>query len=234
MKILVTGGAGHIRSHTCVELLNEGYEVVVLDNLCNSSEKSLKRVRNITGKFLNFSPYDLRNKTDTATIFEKHRIEDFPVSTTNLYGRTKLMIEEILKDLYFSDNAWNIAVLRYFNPVGAYESGKIGEDPNGIPKNLMPYIPEVAIGSLPVLNVSGDDYDAPDGTGVRDYIHVVDLVPDHIRTLPKLFSKPGVVTYNLGTGQGYSVLERIRAFEMASGRSVPYQITERKSGDIVA
>ena len=297
MKILVTGGAGYIGSHTCVELLNEGYDVVVLDNLSNSSEASLTRVQDITGKSLVFYKADLLNKADIQAVFKAHRIEavihfaglkavgesvmmplnyfhnnitgtlnllevmttfkvnnivfsssatvygdpaslpikeHFPLSATNPYGRTKLMIEEILQDLYRSDNTWNIALLRYFNPVGAHKSGKIGEDPFGIPNNLVPYISQVAIGSLSELSVFGDDYDTPDGTGVRDYIHVVDLALGHIKTLPKLLTRPGVVIYNLGTGQGYSVLEMIKGFETHSQKKIPYKITDRRPGDISA
>ncbi len=297
MKILVTGGAGYIGSHTCVELLNENYEVVVIDNLCNSSEESLNRVKKITGKDLVFYKTDLLDKDGLIPIFRDHEVdavihfaglkavgesvdipltyfhnnitgtlnllevmaaanvknmvfsssatvygdpaslpikEDFPLSVTNPYGRTKLMIEEILKDLYVSDNEWNIALLRYFNPVGAHESGTIGEDPNGIPNNLMPYIAKVAIGALDRLSVFGNDYHTPDGTGVRDFIHVVDLAQGHIKTLPKLFTNPGVVTYNLGTGNGFSVLEMVRGFEKASGQKVSYQITARRPGDIAA
>ncbi len=297
MKILVTGGAGYIGSHTCVELLNDNYDVVVLDNLSNSSEESLNRVRRITGQSIDFYKTDLLDKKNIAAIFLDHKIdavihfaglkavgesvsiplkyfhnnitgtlnllsvmkdanvknivfsssatvygnpatlpikEDFPLSATNPYGRTKLMIEEILKDLYHSDKNWNIALLRYFNPVGAHSSGEIGEDPAGIPNNLMPYISGVAVGSLPEVNVFGNDYDTSDGTGVRDYIHVVDLALGHIRILPTLFAHPGMVIYNLGTGKGYSVLEMIKGFEAASGKKIPYKITERRPGDVAA
>jgi len=297
MKILVTGGAGYIGSHTCVELLNENHDVIVLDNLSNSSEESLNRVRHITGKPLDFYKADLLNKKQIQSVFSEHKIdavihfaglkavgesvsiplryfhnnvtgtlnllsvmeeynvknmvfsssatvygnpaslpikEGFPLSATNPYGRTKLMIEEILQDLYISDNAWNIALLRYFNPVGAHKSGQIGEDPFGIPNNLMPYISQVAAGVLPRLNVFGNDYNTPDGTGIRDYIHVVDLALGHIKTLPKLWAKPGLVIYNLGTGQGYSVLEMIKGLEAASGKKIPYKIVDRRPGDIDA
>lgn len=297
MKILVTGGAGYIGSHTCVELLNENFDVVVLDNLSNSCEEALTRVKQITGKPLEFYKTDLLDKSAVESIFKTHAIdavihfaglkavgesvsiplsyyhnnitgtlhlleamkkfevknlvfsssatvygdpaslpikEDFELSVTNPYGRTKLMIEEILKDLYTSDSSWNIALLRYFNPVGAHASGRIGEDPQGLPNNLMPYISKVAVGSLPHVNVFGDDYDTPDGTGVRDYIHVVDLAIGHIKTLPKLFTNPGIVIYNLGTGQGYSVLDMIHSFETASDRKIDYRITPRRPGDIAA
>ncbi|MBU1194153.1 MAG: UDP-glucose 4-epimerase GalE [Proteobacteria bacterium] len=297
MKILVTGGAGYIGSHTCIELLNANYDVIVLDNLCNSSKESLKRVQELTGKSVEFYETDLLNKTDIAHIFSEHKIdavihfaglkavgesvsiplkyfqnnitgtlnllevmndftvknivfsssatvygdpaslpitEDFPLSATNPYGRTKLMIEQILQDLYISDNTWNIALLRYFNPVGAHKSGRIGEDPFDIPNNLVPYITQVAVGSLKELQVFGNDYDTPDGTGVRDYIHVVDLALGHIKTLPKLFTHPGVVIYNLGTGKGYSVLDMVKGFEKASSRKIAYKIVNRRPGDIAA
>lgn len=295
MKILVTGGAGYIGSHTCIELLNNDYEVVVVDNLCNSSKESLKRVKKITGKELLFYQDDVLDESALVKIFTEQNIdavihfaglkavgesvekpleyyqtnltgtlvlfkvmrdfnvknfvfsssatvygdphtvpitEDFPLSATNPYGRSKLIIEEISRDLFVADNEWNIALLRYFNPVGAHKSGLIGEDPNGIPSNLMPYISQVAIGKREKLSVYGDDYKTPDGTGVRDYIHVVDLAIGHIKALEKLNSKPGLVIYNLGTGQGYSVLEMLNSMEKASGQTIPYQIVARRAGDI--
>ena len=295
MKVLVTGGAGYIGSHTCVELLAAGHDVVVVDNLSNSKETALARVREITGKPLAFVKADLRDRDALDALFRAHAFdavihfaglkavgesaeiplayydnnvtgtltlcramgdadlrtlvfsssatvygdpasvpirEDFPLSATNPYGRTKLFVEEILRDLQRADSRWQIALLRYFNPVGAHASGRIGEDPNGIPNNLMPFVAQVAIGKHPELNVFGDDYDTPDGTGVRDYIHVVDLARGHLAALDRLSAKPGVVTYNLGTGRGYSVLEMARAFEQASGRSVPYRVVARRPGDI--
>ncbi len=295
MKILVTGGAGYIGSHTCVELLNAGYEVVVVDNLSNSSEVALDRVREITGKSLNFYALDIRDAEGLTRVFAAHDVdavihfaglkavgesvqqalkyyqnnvqgtltlcdvmqqhgvlnlvfsssatvygdpasvpitEDFPLSATNPYGRSKLIVEEIMRDLYVSNNGWNIALLRYFNPAGAHHSGRIGEDPADIPNNLMPYISQVAVGRLQSLSVFGGDYPTPDGTGVRDYIHVVDLSLGHLKAVEKLQSKPGVVTYNLGTGRGYSVLEMVKAFEKATEKEVPYNIVERRPGDI--
>jgi len=297
MRILVTGGAGYIGSHTCVELLDAGYDVTVVDNLSNSKTAALERVEQITGKTLKFIKEDLCNKAGLDEVFaqnpvdavihfaglkavgesvsipidyyqnniggtlnlleimNRHNVknivfsssatvygdpaslpitEDFPLSATNPYGRSKLIIEEMLGDIFVSDSAWNIALLRYFNPVGAHVSGKIGEDPNGIPNNLMPYISQVAVGKLEKLSVFGNDYDTPDGTGVRDYIHVVDLAIGHIRALQKLLQKPGLVTYNLGTGQGYSVLEMVKAFAEASACDVPYQIVARRAGDVSA
>jgi len=297
MRILVTGGAGYIGSHTCLELLKAGYEVIVVDNLVNSKEESLKRVQELVGKSLRFHKVDLldrkaldavvesssidavihfaglkaigesvtmplryyhNNVTGTLVLCEvmkKHNIrdlvfsssaavygdphkvpitEDFPLSPTNPYGRAKLMIEEILRDLHRADGAWNIALLRYFNAVGAHSSGRIGEDPNGVPDNLVPYIAQVAVGKLPELLVFGDDYPTRDGTGIRDYIHVVDLALGHLKALDKLASNPGVVTYNLGTGQGYSVLEIVAAFEKASGKKIPYKIIGRRPGDIAS
>ncbi len=293
--ILVTGGAGFIGRHTCVELLNAGYEVCVCDNLSNSKEESLKRVKQITGKDLKFYKTDIldydgldkiftendieavihfaglkavgesceipmkyyhNNITGTlilCEVMQKHNVkkivfsssatvygnphtvpitEDFPLSTTNPYGATKHMIERILTDIYHSDNEWSIALLRYFNPVGAHESGLIGEDPNGIPNNLVPYIAKVAQGKLEKLNVFGDDYPTKDGTGVRDYIHVVDLSLGHIKALEKVSSTTGVGAYNLGTGTGYSVLEMLKAYEKASGKEIPYVIAPRRDGDI--
>ncbi|QUM79400.1 UDP-glucose 4-epimerase GalE [Moritella sp. 5] len=295
MTILVTGGAGYIGSHTVLELLNSDQDVVVIDNLCNSREESLKRVKAITGKSVTFYQGDVLDSELLTRIFTKHAIkavihfaglkavgesnqipltyyrnniaatvnileamtvhnvknfvfsssatvygdpasvpidESFPTSATNPYGRSKLMVEEILADLYKSDNSWNIARLRYFNPVGSHDSGLIGEDPNDIPNNLMPYISQVAVGKLKQLSVFGDDYATVDGTGVRDYIHVVDLALGHLKALDKLMTNPGLVTYNLGTGQGYSVLEMVKAFEQASGKTVAYQISPRREGDI--
>lgn len=295
MSILVTGGAGYIGSHACVELLQSGYGVVVIDNLVNSSEESLKRVEKITGKEIKFYKGDLLNKQILEKVFMENDIdsiihfaglkavgesvskpleyytnniiatlnlceamrkfnvknlvfsssatvygnpktvpitEDFPLSATNPYGRTKLMIEEILRDIYNADNSLNIAILRYFNPIGAHQSGLIGEDPNGIPNNLVPYITQVAVGKLKKLKIYGNDYDTVDGTGVRDYVHVVDLAIGHIKALEKLKTKPGLVTYNLGTGRGYSVLEVVEAFRKVTGREIPYEIVKRRPGDI--
>ena len=297
MRILVTGGAGYIGSHACVELLNAGYDVTVVDNLSNSKEESLERVQAITGKMLKFHQIDLLDKDALNRIFEQTNIdavihfaglkavgesvsiplryyhnnitgtlnlcdvmaahnvkqlvfsssatvygdphtvpitEDFPTSATNPYGWTKWMIEQILRDLYRSDNSWNIALLRYFNPIGAHASGRIGEDPNGIPNNLLPYIAQVAVGKLPKVSVFGNDYPTPDGTGVRDYIHVVDLSIGHVKALEKLQTLPGLVTYNLGTGNGYSVLQVIAAFEKACGKPIPHQIVARRPGDVAA
>lgn len=297
MRILVTGGAGYIGSHTCVELLQAGYEVAVVDNLSNSKEEALRRVEEIAGRPLSFHLVDLldepaldavfsaapvgavihfaglkavgesvsqplryyhNNLTGTlllcqvmarhgvknivfsssATVYgDPHAVpitEDFPLSATNPYGQTKLMIEQILRDLHQADPAWNIAILRYFNPIGAHPSGHIGEDPHDIPNNLLPYVAQVAVGRLPELPIYGNDYPTPDGTGVRDYIHVVDLATGHLHALDKLSENPGVVVYNLGTGRGYSVLEVVRAFEKASGRTIPYRIVGRRPGDIAA
>ncbi len=297
MKILVTGGAGFIGSHTCVELLNAGYEIVVVDNLYNSSEKSLDRVRELTGKDFDFYPFDIRDKENMRKIFEDHKIdacihfaglkavgesvrkpleyydnniggtialcevmrdygckkivfsssatvygssnisplkEDMKTGgTTNPYGTTKYMIEIILEDFHKGDNEWGVTLLRYFNPIGAHKSGRIGENPNGIPNNLMPYITQVAIGKLPYLNVFGDDYNTPDGTGVRDYIHVVDLALGHVKAVEKMLKEePSVNVYNLGTGNGYSVLDIVKAFEQASGQKIEYKIVDRRPGDL--
>lgn len=292
--VLVTGGAGYIGSHTCVELLESGFRVLVLDNLSNSSRESLQRVERITGQSLEFVEGDIRSMDDLRTVFSRFRIEsvvhfaglkavgesvekpllyyqnnvagtlnllqvmdehdcrrlvfsssatvygdpasvpireDFPLSATNPYGRSKLMIEEMLRDLVRSDSRWAIALLRYFNPVGAHESGLIGEDPRDIPNNLMPYITQVAVGMRDCLQVFGGDWPTPDGTGVRDYIHVVDLAKGHIKALQAL-DEPRLLTVNLGTGQGYSVLDMVAALAEASGREIPYRIVERRPGDV--
>ncbi len=297
MAILVTGGAGYIGSHTCVELLSADNEVIVLDNFSNSKQESLNRVKEITGKNIKFYEVDLLNRDDLEKVFIENQIdavvhfaglkavgesvsiplhyyhnnitgtlilcevmqkynvkkivfsssatvygmpermpisEDFPLGATNPYGRTKLMIEEILRDLYISDNSWSIALLRYFNPIGAHASGRIGEDPNGIPNNLMPYITQVAVGKLKELQVFGNDYATIDGTGVRDYIHVVDLALGHLKALEKVKDTTGVDAYNLGTGTGYSVLELVSAFEKAAGKGIPYKIVARRPGDVAS
>ncbi|MCZ8512575.1 UDP-glucose 4-epimerase GalE [Paenibacillus filicis] len=295
MAILVTGGAGYIGSHTCLELLQQGYDIVVVDNYVNSSPVALKRVQEITGRTIQTYEVDLLDKEALRNVFEENKIEavihfaglkavgesvrqplryyhnnitgtliltevmqehgvkklvfsssatvygmpervpiaeDSPLSATNPYGQTKLMIEEILKDLAAADPAWSISLLRYFNPVGAHASGRIGEDPNGVPNNLMPYITQVAVGKLEKLSVFGSDYPTVDGTGVRDYIHVVDLALGHLKALDKVLTATGVEAYNLGTGQGCSVLELVHAFEEASGKKVPYQLTNRRPGDV--
>jgi UDP-glucose 4-epimerase len=297
MKILTTGGAGYIGSHTCLELLQAGHEVVVVDNLCNSKKESLKRVQEIAGRSLSFQRADLLDRAALAAVFRSHEIEavlhfaglkavgesvriplryyhnnitgtvtlcevmeefevktivfsssatvygnprtvpiteDFPLSPLNPYGRTKLVIEELLRDLQAADPEWRVALLRYFNPVGAHESGRIGEDPNGIPNNLFPYMAQVAVGKLKQLEVFGNDYPTPDGTGVRDYIHVVDLARGHLRALEKLSAGAGVVTYNLGTGRGYSVLEAVAAFGQACGKPIPHRIVGRRPGDVAS
>ena len=297
MKVLVTGGAGYIGSHTCVELLEHGDEVVVLDNLSNSCEEALSRVEQITGKKISFYQADLLDIAACDAVFAAHSFdavihfaglkavgesverpltyyhnnitgtlhlvelmqkynvkklvfsssatvygnpytvpitEDFPLSATNPYGQTKLMLEQILRDIAAADQTWRISLLRYFNPVGAHKSGLIGEDPNDIPNNLMPYIAQVAVGKLSRLSVFGNDYNTPDGTGVRDYIHVVDLARGHLKALNYLEKQGGVSVFNLGTGTGYSVLEMVAAFEKASGKHVPYQITARRAGDIAS
>ncbi|PID46632.1 MAG: UDP-glucose 4-epimerase GalE [Proteobacteria bacterium] len=297
MNILVTGGAGYIGSHTCIELIEAGYTPVVYDNLSNSSTVALDRVATITGQQIAFVEGDIRDPESLEQVIKANNIEavihfaglkavgesvekplmyydnnvagsvtllevmqacdvkkiifsssatvygdpatvpileDFPISATNPYGQSKLMVEEILRDLYASDNSWNISLLRYFNPVGAHESGLIGEDPSDIPNNLMPYISGVAVGRYEKLSVFGDDYATPDGTGVRDYIHVVDLAKGHVKAL-EAFANPeidGLFTVNLGTGNGYSVLEMIEAFANASAREVAYQIVARRSGDV--
>ena len=295
MKILVTGGAGYIGSHTCMELLHAGYDVEVVDNLSNSKIESLKRVQELTGKTLEFHLIDVLDQQALNDVFQKSEIdavihfaglkavgesvsvplkyyhnnvagtlvlcsvmkrnnvknmvfsssatvygdpkdvpikEYFPVNPANPYGRSKLMIEEILKDLFEADKKWNIVLLRYFNPVGAHSSGQIGEDPNGIPNNLFPYICQVAVGKLSELSVFGNDYPTPDGTGIRDYIHVVDLVKAHISALAKFRSDFEIEIYNIGTGRGYSVFNIISAFEKASGKKIPHKIVGRRPGDI--
>ena len=294
--ILVTGGAGYIGSHTCVELLEAGYEVVVVDNLCNSSEESLRRVEKITGKQVKFYEADIADRTKMRKIFEENDIfgvihfaglkavgesvqkpleyyqnnisgtlnmcevmreqgvkniifsssatvygdpETVPITEacpkgqcTNPYGWTKSMLEQMLTDIQKADDEWNVILLRYFNPIGAHKSGLMGEDPNGIPNNLMPYVMKVAIGELPHVNVFGDDYATPDGTGVRDYIHVVDLAVGHVKAVQKIEENPGVKVYNLGTGNGYSVLDVIENVSKAVGKEIPYVIAERRAGDI--
>ncbi len=296
MSILVTGGTGYIGSHTVVELINSGYDVVVVDNLSNSKEKTLDYIEKITGKRPKFYKADILDKEALRKVFEENKDieatihfaalkavgesvekpieyyinnisgtlcllsimkefnvkkivfsssatvygdpasvpikEDFPKSATNPYGQTKLMIEQILSDLYISDKDWSVILLRYFNPIGAHISGLIGESPNGIPNNLMPYINQVALGKLDHLNVFGNDYDTPDGTGVRDYIHVVDLAKGHIKALERADKITGVETYNLGTGKGYSVLDIVKNFEKATGINIKYEIAPRRAGDI--
>ncbi len=295
MKVLVTGGAGFIGSHTVLELLEAGFEVVVVDNLCNASEESLHRVEKITGKKAAFYLADIRDRAAMQKIFAEHKIdwvihfaglkavgescakpveyydnnlvgtlvllevmreagckrivfsssatvygdpEELPLKettklnpTTNPYGTTKVMQEQILRDVYKADGEWNVVLLRYFNPVGAHKSGLIGEDPKGIPNNLMPYVAQVASGKLKQIGVFGNDYPTPDGTGVRDYIHVVDLARGHVAAI-KALTEPGVRVYNLGTGHGYSVLDMIHAFEKACGKTLPYEIKPRRAGDI--
>ena len=296
-KILVTGGAGFIGSHTCVEFLESGYEVVVLDNLSNSKEESLHRVEQITGKSVTFYRADMRDAaalqnifteqkidavvhfaglkavgesvekpleyyennlngtfvllnamrengcktivfSSSATVYGMHNpvpyVEDMPTSATNPYGYTKVMIEQILHDLCNADPEFRVVALRYFNPIGAHKSGLIGEDPNGIPNNLLPYIGQVAIGKLQQLSVYGNDYDTPDGTGVRDYIHVVDLAKGHVCAIRYAMENTGFIAINLGTGNGISVLEMVHAYEKACGHAIPYRITPRRAGDIAS
>lgn len=295
MTILVTGGAGYIGSHTCVELLENGYQIVVVDNLCNSSKESLRRVKRITESEFQFYQVDILDKDSLQEVFRREEIdsvihfaglkavgesveiplkyyhnnltgtlvlckvmdefgvndivfsssatvygdphsvpisEDFPIKPTNPYGWTKIMIEQFLIDIQHANPEMNVSILRYFNPVGAHPSGLIGEDPRGIPNNLMPFISQVAVGKLNKLSIYGDDYDTVDGTGVRDYIHVVDLAKGHLAALDKLKSKPGVSIYNLGTGRGISVFELVKAFQIASKREIPYQIVDRRAGDV--
>ncbi|PEI67175.1 UDP-glucose 4-epimerase GalE [Bacillus wiedmannii] len=295
MAILITGGAGYIGSHTCIELLNNNYKIIVVDNLSNSSIESLNRVKEITRKQFKFYNESVLNREKMNEIFlennieavihfagfkavgesttipltyyynniistiilcdvmQKHNVkkfifsssatvygipktspitEEFPLSVTNPYGQTKLMIEQIMRDVAKADGEWSIALLRYFNPFGAHQSGRIGEDPNGIPNNLMPYVTQVAVGKLKELNIFGNDYPTKDGTGVRDYIHVVDLAKGHVKALEKVLETTGIDAYNLGTGKGYSVLEMVNAFEKVSGKKIPYKIIGRRPGDV--
>lgn len=298
MAILVTGGAGFIGSHTCVELLHAGYDVVILDNLCNSKEEAVRRIETITGKQVKFYPNSLLDEAAVERVFSENQLdavihfaglkavgesvkkaveyyhnnlsgtlvlceamkrhgvkrfvfsssatvygaqatpplrEEMPAgSATNPYGWTKVMLEQILTDIHTADPEFSVVLLRYFNPIGAHESGLLGEDPNGIPNNLLPYISQVAIGKLDHLNVYGDDYETPDGTGIRDYIHVVDLARGHLKAVEKVMKDTGVFTYNLGTGKGYSVLEVVHAFERACGKKIPYVIGPRRAGDLTA
>ena len=295
MNVLVAGGAGFIGSHTCLTLLEKGYEVVVIDNLCNSSEEAINRVQRLTGRKIAFYKADLLDREAVEEVFAREKLEavihfaglkavgesvrkpleyysnnligtlvlceamrrhhmtnfifsssatvygipeqvpireDFPLSVTNPYGRTKLMIEEMLQDIAAADPSWNVILLRYFNPIGAHKSGQIGENPRGIPNNLTPYITQVAVGKLPYVHVYGNDYNTPDGTGVRDYIHVMDLAEGHVAALQHMEQmKGGTDIFNLGTGRGYSVLEMVQAFEKASGRKIPYRIEGRRAGD---
>ena len=295
MAILITGGAGYIGSHTCVQLLAAGYDIVVVDNLSNSSVESLSRVKQLSGKSFAFVNADIRDASAMRALFQVHAItavvhfaglkavgestqkpqlyydnnvvgslnlfavmrefnvktivfsssatvygdpasmpiqEDFPLSATNPYGRTKLMIEDILRDCYVADSTWRIGLLRYFNPIGAHESGQIGEDPNGIPNNLLPYVSQVAVGRLAKLRVFGNDYATSDGTGVRDYIHVMDLADGHAKALDYLLENEKMITVNLGTGVGYSVLDVVNAFVKVSGKPVPYEFLPRRAGDV--
>jgi len=295
MKILVTGGMGYIGSHTCVVLLQSGHEITILDNLSNSKEEVLNRIRKITEEDIKFYKADLLDRAAVRAIFKENTfeavihfaalkspaesifqplryyhnnvtgtlilletmlefnlkklvfsssatvygednqpplLEHMPISAINPYGRSKVMMEQAMRDLYRTDPAWDIAILRYFNPVGAHPSGLIGEDPQGIPANLLPFVAQVAVGKRSELSVFGDDYPTPDGTCIRDYIHVMDLAEGHLKALDKLASKPGLVTYNLGTGRGYSVMEVVHAFEKACGKKIPYRIAARRPGDL--
>ncbi|HBE9271467.1 TPA: UDP-glucose 4-epimerase GalE [Clostridioides difficile] len=295
MAVLVAGGAGYIGSHTAIELLESGYEVVIVDNLSNSNSIVVDRIKELSKKPVKFYNIDIRNKDEMHVVFKENNIEsiihfaalkavgesvekpieyysnnlistlnlfelmreygvkkfvfsssatvygdphtcpileDFPLSVTNPYGRTKLMIEQILVDISKADKSLDIALLRYFNPVGAHKSGRIGEEPNGVPSNLMPYITKIAVGKLKELSVYGNDYPTHDGTGVRDYIHVLDLAAGHVKALQKLEENPGLVVYNLGTGKGYSVLDLVKAFSKASGKEIPYKIVGRRAGDV--
>lgn len=295
MAVLVAGGAGYIGSHTAIELLESGYEVVIVDNLSNSNSIVVDRIKELSKKPVKFYNIDIRNKDEMHVVFKENNIEsiihfaalkavgesvekpieyysnnlistlnlfelmreygvkkfvfsssatvygdphtcpileDFPLSVTNPYGRTKLMIEQMLVDISKADESLDIALLRYFNPVGAHKSGRIGEEPNGVPSNLMPYITKIAVGKLKELSVYGNDYPTHDGTGVRDYIHVLDLAAGHVKALQKLEENPGLVVYNLGTGKGYSVLDLVKAFSKASGKEIPYKIVGRRAGDV--
>ena len=295
MRILVTGGTGYIGSHTCIELIRSGYEIVVIDNLYNSSLESLRRVESLTAYSIPFYKVDVRDESALTQVFKKHPIdgvlhfaglkavgesvekpieyydiniggtlvlskvmrkfdcktfvfsssatvygdpctvpikENFPLSAANPYGRSKLVIEDFLQDIFIADDNWHISILRYFNPVGAHKSGLIGENPNGVPNNLIPYITQVAVGKLEKVSVFGGDYDTPDGTGVRDYIHVVDLAKGHVKALQAVKDRPQVLIVNLGTGNGCSVLDMIKAFEKVVGKSIPYQFVKRRPGDI--
>ncbi len=297
MRVLVTGGAGYIGSHTCVELMAAGHDVIIVDNLMNSREEVLQRIGEISAKEFAFHRVDLLDKAGLEEVFRKTTVdsvihfaglkavgesvakpldyysnningslvlfelmakysvkdlvfsssatvygdpaslpitEDFPLKASNPYGWCKVMLEQILADIHHADSAWNIALLRYFNPVGAHPSGRIGEDPRGIPNNLVPYISQVAVGKLPEVKIFGDDYPTPDGTGVRDYIHIMDLAGGHLKALEKLAVNPGLVSYNLGTGRGYSVLEMVHAFASAAGKDIPYTVVSRRPGDIAA
>ena len=297
MAVIVTGGIGYIGSHTSIELLEAGYDVIIVDNLCNSDRIVLDRIKELSVKTPKFYEIDINDKEKMEVVFKENQIdsiihfaalkavgesvekpveyylnnigntlvlfelmkkynvknfvfsssatvygnperlpidEDCSLSVTNPYGRTKLMIEDMIRDICLADESLNVAILRYFNPIGAHKSGKIGEEPSGIPNNIMPYITKVAVGQLPHLNIFGDDYDTQDGTGVRDYIHVLDLANGHVKALEKLSENPGLVTYNLGTGRGYSVLDLVKAFSKASGREIPYKMADRRPGDIAA